>query len=123
MKYVFIILFNLIYIFTQAQGVINSKIWPDTLSKECTLVIQNFDDVPSYHYFKKSTSTYLNRGDYNISYYYDNKLIHSEWIHISKNYTLIKKLIFVDPLPLTKVSFDPKTNNLFIDLKPIYINR
>lgn len=79
----------------------------------CTLVIRNIDDWDDKrtHYFKVSTATYLQAGDYLVHYYIDTLWLHGEWIHIpvtrSKGMKLmeINKTILAKRIPLNRAYF------------------
>jgi len=73
----------------------------------CTLVIRSYDnwDNPTYHYFKRSTATYLQRGEYVVSYKIDTVWLHAEWIRISGSGTVLSKYILSERIQLSKMTF------------------
>jgi hypothetical protein len=89
------------------KGLLRSKIIQGDSAKRCTLVVRNIDnwDKPVNHVFRVSTTTYLLPGDYLIHYWMDTVWLHGEWIHISRSYTFMEKIIFEKPLPLGSVTF------------------
>lgn len=90
------------------QGLLRSRILHMTdTSVVCTLTVRNIDnwDDKREHYFKVSTSTYLLPGDYLIHYYVDTTWLHGEWIHVSRKFVIINKVVLYKRIPLSEVRF------------------
>jgi hypothetical protein len=89
------------------QGLLRSKIIQGDSAKRCTLVVRNIDnwDKPVNHVFRVSTTTYLLPGDYLIHYWMDTVWLHGEWIHISRKYTIMEKVVFEKRIPLGSMTF------------------
>jgi hypothetical protein len=92
---------------TSGQGLLRSKIIQGDSAKKCTLIVRDIDnwDKPVSHVFRVSTTTYLLPGDYLIHYWMDTVWMHGEWIHVSRKYTILEKVIFEKRLPLGSITF------------------
>lgn len=71
------------------------------------MVVRSIDnwDMPVNHVFRVSTTTYLLPGDYVIHYWMDTTWLHGEWIHISRKFTVLEKVVFEKRQPLGSVTF------------------
>jgi hypothetical protein len=92
---------------TSGQGLLRSKIIQGDSAKKCTLIVRDIDnwDKPVSHVFRVSITTYLLPGDYLIHYWMDTVWLHGEWIHISRKYTIMEKVVFEKRLPLGSFTF------------------
>ena len=89
------------------QGLLRSKIIQGDSAKRCTLIVRSVDnwDKPVTHVFRVSTTTYLLPGDYVVHYWMDTTWLHGEFIHVSRKFTVLEKVIFEKRQPLGSVTF------------------